>query len=452
MSRVTGVIRLFSMLKLNTNVSTEELLKSYLNDGIITVGDVRVLKMEDLKQMIIDKVHKYSITKQKDGRWSTYIPDQTKPAGRRLIKRKSKADLNKFLLEFYHLRDNASLMTFGELFSKWVEYKKQYIGAENRKRGLSPSTIRRYERDFDHYIKGSKLDKTLICEITRISLEIDITSIIKRYDMLEQNASNLIGYICQAMLFARRSEYITVNPAETIDKALLLSVCRFNPPKDDSERVLTLREYHELYEAVLRAQASHPEYMPNYAIELAMLTGMRVGEIAALHWSDIDEDFIHIDFSEHRLDYSDRKSELVIDEPKNGKHRVVQMTEKIKAVFGKIQDIGFTSDENFVFCRKDGMRYTGHDISCACDRRAKEAGIKKTSIHGIRRTMSSMLNTILPEKAVADMLGHTERVNERHYNYCMAENAEKKAALDQVYSKVFKISDYQPEEKKTGSA
>ena len=50
------------------------------------------------------------------------------------------------------------------------------------------------------------------------------------------------------------------------------------------------------------------------------------------------------------------------------------------------------------------------------------------------------------------MMGNTEPVNKGHYNYSMAENAEKKAALDQVYSKVFKISDYKPEEKKTGSA
>ena len=50
------------------------------------------------------------------------------------------------------------------------------------------------------------------------------------------------------------------------------------------------------------------------------------------------------------------------------------------------------------------------------------------------------------------MLGHTERVNEQFYNYSMAENAEKKRALEQVYAKVYKISDYLPEEKKTGSA
>jgi hypothetical protein len=33
-----------------------------------------------------------------------------------------------------------------------------------------------------------------------------------------------------------------------------------------------------------------------------------------------------------------------------------------------------------------------------------------------------MLHTALPQKAVADMLGHYERINEQHYNYSMAEN------------------------------
>ena len=99
-----------------------------------------------------------------------------------------------------------------------------------------------------------------------------------------------------------------------------------------------------------------------------------------------------------------------------------------------------------------GTRHTSHNISCAVDRRAAEAGIKKTSIHGIRRTISSLLNTVLPQKAVAEMLGHSEKVNEEHYNYSMAENAEKKRACEEVFSKVFNFSDYQPEEKKTGSA
>ena len=49
------------------------------------------------------------------------------------------------------------------------------------------------------------------------------------------------------------------------------------------------------------------------------------------------------------------------------------------------------------------------------------------------------------------MLGHSERVNELCYNYSMAENAEKKRALEDVFSNVFNISDYFPENKKAGN-
>ena len=444
------------MLMIKLNIDHENMtsiLLHYVERGIIHYNDIRNSTQEGLMGTILDDIHKYKISKCADGRWQTYIEDKTMPTGRRLIRRKSKAELFKWLLCFYNIQgDGAKLKTFSDLYTEWVQYKSQFVGASNRKRSLSPSTIRRYERDFDTYIKPSKLSKMLICSITTPKLEVAFTDIIKAHDMNEKCAGNVLGYIRQAFQYARRQKYIIDDPAELMDTALLLSACRFNSPKPDSERVLTTTELEQLHDAVIRQQEKHPDYVPNYAIELSMLTGMRVGEIAALHWSDVDNDFIYINYSEHRLDYSYKKSELEIGEPKNGKHRVIQMTDAIEGVFQKVKALGYQSDDDFIFVRKDGTRYTGHDISCAVARRAGEAGIKKTSIHGIRRTVSSLLNTVLPQKAVAEMLGHTERVNEQHYNYSIVENAEKKRALEQVYSKVFKFSDYLPKEKKTGSA
>lgn len=439
------------MIKLNID-NMLPIILHYVESGIIPLSDVGALDQEALMEKILKDIHHYKVTRTKDGRWSTYIPDHTKPHGRRYVKKRSQAELNKFLLVFYKICDGASLMTFGELYTEWVAYKKQFVGASNRKRSLSPSTIRRYERDYANYIKGTELDKMLICEVTGPKLEMMLVDIIKKHDLAEKCAGNMTGYVRQAFEYARRSQYIMSDPADLIDRQLILSTCRFVPPKPDTERVLTVKELKQLYDAVILQQKKHPKYTPNYAIELAILTGMRVGEIAALHWEDIDEECIHIDYSEHRFDYSDRPSEIVIGEPKNGRHRTVLLTTEIRALFDKVRGCGTDHPKGFVFTRKDGSRHTGHDISCAVDRRASEAGIKKTSIHGIRRTVSSMLNTILPQKAVADMLGHSERVNEQHYNYSMAEKAEKMRALEKVFSNVFNFSDYLPEEKKTGTA
>jgi integrase len=222
--------------------------------------------------------------------------------------------------------------------------------------------------------------------------------------------------------------------------------------KDDSERVLTLNELKALRQAVLKHEEAYPEYVADYAIELAIMTGMRVGELAALHWSDIDDDWIHVDYSEHRLDYSDRPSEIVVGEPKNYKHRKIPMTEDIGDLFLKVKRLGFSNPEGYIFCQEDGDRCTAHAISSAVSRRADEAGISNTSIHEIRSTVSSYLRQELPIKAVASMLGHLETTNEICYNYDMSETAEKTRALSDFSSKLIKFRPENEKQKRTGSA
>ena len=172
--------------------------------------------------------------------------------------------------------------------------------------------------------------------------------------------------------------------------------------------------------------------MPDYAIEMAMLTGMRVGELAALKWNCVDDDYIHIDYSEHRLDYKDKPSELIVGEPKNRKHRKIPLTNDMYLLFGRIKSLSFTEKAEFVFSDKYGERHTAQEIGLAAIRRCREAGIEKGTIHRIRRTVSSILNQKLPQKVVAEMLGHTETVNEMYYNYSIAEISEKTNALSQL--------------------
>ena len=379
---------------------------------------------------LIGKYHKYKITKTSDNKWTTYVEDNTRPHGRRLIKKNKESDLYAFLIDFYNIANlNKGSETFDTIYKEWIEYKRNFISVRNMKHSLSPSTIRRYERDYDNYIAGSDLSKASICDITAPKLEVMLTTIIRTNDLTEKCTKNVLSCIRQTFTFARRNNFISKDPFEYIDPEILLSNCREVVPK--SCRILTKKEMTLLLKQVRKMENLHPTYMPNYAIELAMYTGMRVGEIAALHWSDVG-DVLHIDYSEHRLDYSDRPSEIIISEPKNKKHRVIPVTNDIRDLFDRVRALNVTSDEDFIFVRSDGTRYTGHDIGCAASRRAIEAGIDSTSIHEIRRTVSSLLNTKLPQRDVAEMLGHSENINERHYNYSTAEDAEKQKALTNV--------------------
>lgn len=254
---------------------------------------------------------------------------------------------------------------------------------------------------------------------------------IQKNHLKEKNASNIIGYVTQCFSFGVRSGFLEKDPTIDIDRQLILSTCPFTPPREDDERILTVSEYESLRESVRKHEKSNPGYIPDYGIELSLLTGMRVGEISALRWDDITLKEIRVEHSEHRLDYKDKPSELVIGDTKNGKHRRIPLTREMEELFDRIKEIGNPGE--FVFSNKDGLRHSGHDISCACSRRGKEAGIEGVvSIHQIRRTVSSMLREILPVSAVARMLGHNESTNTRFYNYDTTEEHARREALEQI--------------------
>ena len=169
-------------------------------------------------------------------------------------------------------------------------------------------------------------------------------------------------------------------------------------------------------------------------IDIQSLSCRPLGELAALKWSCIDDLFIRIDFSEHRLDFENKKSEFVVGEPKNRKHRKIPLTKDIRALVREIRAVKPVDENGFVFTNASGERYLARAIGDATTKRFKEAGIEHGSIHRIRRTVSSMLNQFLPQKDVAALLGHTETVNEMYYNFSTADTAEKKKALSHLSS------------------
>ena len=409
-------------------------LKFFIDSGIISLGEIVGLGQEATVKTIIDRVHKFKITqgRGKDKRYVTSVPDETKPRGTRQVRTNTITEMYGFLIDFYGVTDSNDDLTFGELFGKWIEYKRQFIGKKNR--GLSESTICRYQKDYSNYIANTPLANEQISNLNKINLQgylIDI--VIKNNDrtisgepvaMLENCAKNVIGYVSQCLEYACDADYV---PKQIkIDKTLILSHCHV--PDEEKGRVLKRSEFSAYIIAVRIHEEKHPGYMPDYIIELAILTGMRVGELVALHWSDIDDAYIHVNYSEHRLDYVDRPSEIVIGEPKNRKHRLIPLTDAMRNLFDRVRALNRGGD--FVFVDENGDRIRADPVTSASRRRAHEAGLEKCSIHCIRRTVSSMLNETLPRQAVASMLGHLPTTNERYYDYDIHEDSEKVVALD----------------------
>ena len=381
-------------------------------------------------------------------RWTTYVPNETKKDKRRKVAKSSEKELEEYLLSFYAEVDRAEKLTFSTVFDRWVEYKKQFIAASNNRKSLTQTTITRYRRDFKNHLSHMSFVNMPLCKVTPIKIEGDFIDRIKKESLSESMVSNLLGYLTNCLRYAYTEHLTTENIGDFIHKDLILANSAVTDSKSDDERTLQISEMESLLSAVLAQQKKHPRYLPNYGVELATYTGMRVGEISALHWGDIRDGFIYIDYSEHRVDYEDH-SELVIGPPKFLKHRRFPITPAIQGVFDKIRALGIQNDDDFVFGKNRFEKYTAHDISCAASRRGKEAGVEYTvSIHRIRRTVSSLLRAKYPAALVASLLDHTETTNDRHYFYDNSDDMAKAMAVNDLYPFVPKDL-FQTKEKET---
>ncbi len=426
---------------MDTNILSKKNLDYWVSCGILRYDELVPSESEVLMIKILDNVHKHPITQLPDGRWYTYVPDPTKASGQKQVKRKDKEKLLAVLLKDYGLLpDCASKKTVREVFLEWIEYKQEFTKATYKP--LSPSTIKRYKRDYKRFLENSDLCKAPI-SLDDIALESYLIQIVKSSEMIPAAFGNLFGYINQMFKYAVRKRYIVTDPMTFIDKKRIMSFCCAVPPKKDSERTISFEDLQKFIQSVNDHLAKYPNYMPDYAILLGLLTGMRIGEIVAVPWKCVDDDFIHIDYSEHRLEYDDY-SEIAIGGPKSQKYRLVPITKDISDLLDMVRK--YSVDETWVFADENG-RITENAVSSAIRRRSIEAGIKRTSIHEIRRTISSYLNTLLPREAVANMLGHLPTTNERFYDYDISSRTVKVEALEKFSDNVVNFPTHTQDDK-----
>jgi len=181
--------------------------------------------------------------------------------------------------------------------------------------------------------------------------------------------------------------YLKVNPVEQI---------RLPKPPKPRERRVTSSEYESL---LLEAKASRSKYMYPLIV-LAVETGMRLGELLKLQWSDFDE--------QERI--------LTIRDTKNGEDRVVPLS--ITAF-----DTLSTLDRD-----KSSLFETNyHAVKSAWQRLCKRSGIENLRFHDLRHEAISRFfekGMTLPE--VTMLSGHKTKTQALRYAHCDFTNILKK--------------------------
>ena len=237
--------------------------------------------MEAMKREELLKKHQYKIWQGKDGKWYTYLPDESK--GRVLKKKNTKSKLEDLLILYYKQekqREDNRACTFHKRYSVWVKRQKDC--------GVADNTVTKYESDYKRFFEGSNIENRNIHDITDDDITAFLIERIKEKGFNYRAVKSMFSMINGVFEKSLKDKIIAENPCKYVDLPVMKKFCKEKKQKAASERIVSDEQMKKFYEQFEYDHKVKPQYIPTYAVELATLTGMRSGELAGLTWESID--------------------------------------------------------------------------------------------------------------------------------------------------------------------
>lgn len=401
------------------SVTTQEILNYIKESDIMYLSYISdEIKMNKRKNILSE--HKWKISQGKDGFWRTYLPDEIK--GRKMIKKNTQREVEDIVIKYYKNLDNkAKSRTFDDFYWKWRQVQDITV-VEN--------SVEKYNTDYKRYFFNTDFSNMCIEDITEYEIKMFIISKVKSLKLCNKACKTLFGYIHNTLLYAKRKKIINEDPMENLTTKEFYKYCtQVQKPKE--KKLVSSTDMKLLYQKFHNDYIKKPGYIPTYAVHLASYTGMRVGEISALRWDSITDEYIIIDKSEK---YNRKTKEYYIDKTKNGKERIFPVTEEIKTLLLRVkkeeEERGYLSD--FVFSNENG-RIHAPVISSCLKNKCRQLGIEEKGIHALRKTFNSKMKCNgVSTTVAASLLGHSEEVNEKYYTFDTSSLKEKNNIVSQV--------------------
>jgi integrase len=174
---------------------------------------------------------------------------------------------------------------------------------------------------------------------------------------------------------------------DVVDRVPRIKTLKVDPQKFD---FFTFGEFEEL----VAASIEEPQWYA--AVLVAGEAGLRLGEILAMRWEDID--LVRGQLQVMRTDWRGQ-----VGSPKGGKERVVPLTARLLAALKRTRHLRGP----LVFCWEDGSRWTNTTMRAGIKRQEKRAWLRMTGWHVLRHTFCSHLAMKgAAAKAIQDLAGH----------------------------------------------
>lgn len=396
----------------------ENLLKYAIEHGMIDLSYVQEqVEMDKRKELL--KKHPYSIWEGKDGKWRTYLPDQT---SRRMIKRSTRKSVEDTLVEYYKSLKENQPRTFDDVYWMWRQVQDELVE--------SPNTPVRYDTDYERYFKYNDFSAREIDDINEDDIKLFMRNTIKDLSLCKKAAKTLFGYLRRVFRCAKINKLVESNPIEYLNAKDFYKYC-IPSTRSQKAQIVSDLDMAKLNHEFSSDYINKPWYIPTYAVVLASLTGMRVGELSALRWEDIEDDKIIIRSSEK---YDRQTKEYFISSTKNDKIRAFPITEEIKNILENVKnaEVEYGYYCEWVFANENG-RVHAPVISSCIKNKCRKVGIPEKGIHALRKTVNSKIRYNGVSGAMASsLMGHTEQVNEEYYTFDVSSMEEKRRIISMV--------------------
>lgn len=382
------------------SLNNSELLNFAIENGMIDLDTIREkIEMNERKKYL--EMHSSKIWKSTDGKWYTFVPDCSKKNERKLIKRKSKDALEDFVVNYY--KEHEEPQTLEKTFYEWLNKKMQFDE-------ISKQTYDRYEVDFLKYF-GEHTKKNLKY-VTTDFLDNFIVENIKKYNMKVKAWSNLRTIIRGMFVFAKKKGYCQINIVEYLQE-LELSRKLFNHEKKPVENTIyTDYEVDKILSFIKESRS-----MNDIAIMFAIYTGMRVGEIVALKWEDVENDFIHV--CRTQIKYKDENGKIirsVRNFPKTEAGiRDVVIVPELRVLIKRLRTINPFTEYLF---EKNNECIPEHSVATRLYYLCDKFGFPRKGVHSLRKYYATKLIDAGIEMAIiTTLMGHSDFATTQKYYY-----------------------------------
>ena len=388
---------------------TLKMLHELVESGMITAEKALETELQIYEEVLMQNEIKIpTITQCKDGRFCCNVPREYVGGKRTQIKAKTEEEcIYKFKKKIYELmsqqeqKNTSESMTFNDLCMKFLYAKR---GA------IADTTLGQYYTTYKNHILPSDFGQKTLDEIRQPECENLIKSLYKK-ELSLGTMKNIKKVVVGALRYGVAHDYIRANYMDGV--SINANLC--STKKVSKKEAWSDEELQALWITSIYQWKTKRKYR-NSAIPLLLATtGVRVGELLALTWDDVDFHNKTLTVDKNYTAYKDIDTEKRIKTMHNGKtsnsRRVIELTDDAIFWFKELKkrnlQVGIPS--NRVIATRTGYIMEQAHVCGSIETFCNVSGVPYKPTHAGRRTYASILNEAgVPLREISNDLGHKD--------------------------------------------